>query len=212
MTRDSATAPLRVSILFSGRGSNMLALLDHMMPRNEDYAIASLICNRPNAGGIAAAHERGLTVSLIDHTHYDTKATFEAAMHAQLARDGTELICLAGFMRILSADFVGQWDQRIINIHPSLLPLYKGLDTHRRALEDGASKHGCSVHYVVPEMDAGPVILQSEVPVSTDDTEDSLAARVLAVEHPTYCAALDRVAADIRSNRSAKNKAGQSRP
>lgn len=204
MTRDSVNAPLRVSILFSGRGSNMLALLDHMMPRNEDYAIASLVCNRPNAGGIEAAHERGLTVSLIDHSDYDTKAAFEAAMHAQLTADGTELICLAGFMRILSADFVGQWGQRIINIHPSLLPLYKGLDTHRRALEDGARKHGCSVHYVVPEMDAGPVILQSEVPVRTDDTEDSLAARVLAVEHPTYCAALDRVAANLRRNRSAK--------
>ncbi len=201
MTRNSAVAPLRVSILFSGRGSNMLALLDHMMPRGEDFAIASLICNRPNARGIEAAQERGLAVSLIDHSLYETKAAFEMAMHDQLVADKTELICLAGFMRILSADFVGQWDRRIINIHPSLLPLYKGLDTHRRALEDGASKHGCSVHYVVPEMDAGPVIAQSEVPVQADDTEDSLAARVLAVEHPTYCAALDRVAADLRRDR-----------
>ncbi len=203
MTRDGTQAPLRVSILFSGRGSNMLALLDHMIARPENYAVASLICNRPNAGGMQAAQERGLTTKLIDHSGYETKAAFEAAMHDHLTAAGTDLICLAGFMRILSAEFVAQWDHRIINIHPSLLPLYKGLDTHRRALEDGASKHGCSVHYVVPEMDAGPVILQTEVPVFADDSEDDLAARVLAVEHPTYCAALDRARDDFWGNQKA---------
>ena len=204
MTGDGAIAPLRVSILFSGRGSNMLALLDHMIKRPEKYSVANLICNRPNAGGIAAAEERGLAVSVIDHTGFASKQEFEADIHRRLIAGDTELVCLAGFMRILSAEFVQKWDHRIINIHPSLLPLYKGLDTHRRALEDGAEKHGCSVHYVVPEMDAGPVILQSEVPVLANDTEDSLSQRVLAVEHPTYCAALDQVAATLRGGNQAK--------
>ena len=181
----------RVGILISGRGSNMAALLD--AARDPDYPaeVVQVISNRPHAPGIALAAEAGMIATAIDHRPFGKdRAAHEAAMHASLRRAGVEIVCLAGYMRLLTPFLVAAWHGRMLNIHPSLLPAFPGLHTHRRALEAGVKLHGCTVHLVTDTMDTGLILAQAAVPVLPDDTEDSLAARVLVQEHCIYPAAL----------------------
>jgi phosphoribosylglycinamide formyltransferase-1 len=185
---------MRLAVLISGRGSNMQALIEACAAPDYPAEIAAVIANRPEAAGLARAREAGIPAAVVDHTAFTGKAAFEAALQAEIAASGANMICLAGFMRLLSAEFVEKWPDRILNIHPSLLPAYKGLDTHARALADGAAETGCTVHIVRPEMDAGPVILQRRVPVLPGDTAESLAARVLAQEHIAYPEAVRLIA------------------
>jgi phosphoribosylglycinamide formyltransferase-1 len=185
----------RVAILISGRGSNMVALIEAAKDPNYPAEIALVVSNNPNALGLNRAREAGITTAAIDHRPFaKDRAGFEAALQSVLDAHGIELICLAGFMRLLTPEFVSAWLGRMINIHPALLPAFKGLDTHARALAAGAKTHGATVHFVVPEMDSGPIIAQASVPVLADDTPETLAARVIAVEHKIYPAALRAVA------------------
>ena len=185
----------RVAILISGRGSNMAALIEAAKDKNFPVEIVLVLSNRPDAAGLNFASAAGIATVVIDHKTYGKdRAAFDGAMQATLEQYRIELICLAGFMRLLTDGFVNRWQGRMINIHPALLPAFKGLDTHQRALEAGAKVHGATVHFVVPEMDAGPIIMQGAVTVRTDDTEQALAARVLAVEHHIYPQALRLVA------------------
>jgi len=177
---------MRGAILISGRGSNMTALLEAAKAPDYPVDFRLVISNVPDALGLATAGRFGVEAETIDHTGFDDRAAFESALNARLEAADIELVCLAGFMRILSADFVGRWPDRLVNIHPSLLPAYKGLHTHERALAAGETTHGCTVHLVRPAMDAGPILLQASVPVLADDTPDSLAARVLVREHEIY--------------------------
>jgi len=185
----------RVAILISGRGSNMAALIEAAKDKNYPAEIVLVVSNRPDAGGLAIAREAGIATEVLDYTKYGKdRAAFERALQALLQQHRIEIVCLAGFMRLLTSWFVGHWPQRMLNIHPSLLPAFKGLDTHRRALQTGVKIHGATVHFVVPEMDSGPIIAQGAVTVRDDDTEASLAARVLTVEHRIYPLALKLVA------------------
>ena len=188
---------LRTAILISGRGSNMTALIDAARAPEFPAEIALVLSNRSEAGGLAVARARGIPTAAIDPKIHSGRDDFEASIEAMLDIHRIELVCLAGYMRILGAPFVNRWRGRMINIHPSLLPAYKGLHTHERALADGASEHGCTVHYVEPELDAGPVILQARVPVLPGDDPETLAARVLAREHEIYPRALAQVARDL---------------
>jgi phosphoribosylglycinamide formyltransferase 1 len=184
----------RTAVLISGRGSNLQALL--AAARAPDYPadIALVISNRPDAAGLDLAREAGIEAVSIDHTAFATRADFDAELDRTLRRQEIELVACAGFMRILTGHFLDAWAGRVINIHPALLPLYKGLDTHARALAEGVRIHGCTVHYVVPEIDAGPIIAQAAVPVLSGDTAETLAARVLEAEHRLYPMALALVA------------------
>lgn len=185
----------RVAILISGRGSNMAALIDAAEDKNYPAEIALVVSNRPDAGGLATAQAAGIATKVVDHKNFGKdRAAFEHALQAVLEKHNIEFVCLAGFMRILGADFVRLWQGRMLNIHPALLPAFKGLDTHARALTAGAKLHGATVHFVVPEMDSGPIIAQGAVAVGADDTEETLAARVLVVEHRIYPLALKLVA------------------
>jgi phosphoribosylglycinamide formyltransferase-1 len=187
----------RVAVLISGRGSNMAALIEAAKDKTYPADIALVLSNRPNAGGLVTARDNGIATEVIDHAPFGKdRAAFDAAMQAVLEKHRIDLVCLAGFMRLLSPGFVGLWQNRMLNIHPALLPAFKGLDTHRRALQAGAAVHGATVHFVVPEMDAGPTIMQGAVAVHATDSEDVLAARALAVEHRIYPAALRLVAED----------------
>lgn len=185
----------RVAVLISGRGSNMAALIEAAKDKNYPAEIVLVISNVPDAGGLATAKAAGIATAVIDHKAYGKdRAAFEAALQTTLTKHAIELICLAGFMRLLTPWFVGQWQERMLNIHPALLPSFKGLDTHKRALETGVKLHGATVHFVVPEMDSGPIIAQGAVAVHDDDTEATLAARVIKVEHRIYPLALRLVA------------------
>lgn len=186
--------PLRTAILISGRGSNMMSLVEAAATPGYPAEVVAVIANRPDAAGIAWAAARGLATRVVDHKAFDAREPFEAALDAALGEVRAELVCLAGFMRVLTAGFVARWQGRMINIHPSLLPLFKGLHTHERALREGMRIAGCTVHFVVPEMDAGPIIAQAAVPVADGDTPETLAARVLAAEHRLYPHALCLVA------------------
>lgn len=190
----SADPRRRVAVLISGRGSNMVSLIE--AARRADYPaeIALVVSNRPDAGGLAHAAGAGVPTVAIDHKSFPDRAAFEDALDGVLRRHGVELIALAGFMRVFTAGFVERWTSRMLNIHPSLLPLFKGLHTHRQALEAGVLVHGCTVHFVVPELDSGPIVAQAAVPVRLGDTEDSLAARILKQEHVIYPRALALVA------------------
>jgi phosphoribosylglycinamide formyltransferase-1 len=192
----SAAAPLRrrTAVLISGRGSNMTALVEAARAPDFPAEIVLVLANRPDAGGLAWAHEAGIPTACVDHTVFPERMRFEQAIDAELQAAEAELVCLAGFMRVLTPWFIERWDGRLINIHPSLLPLYRGLHTHERALKDGVRLHGCSVHFVVPELDAGPIVAQAAVAVDPADTPDSLAARVLVAEHRLYPASLALVA------------------
>jgi len=181
----------RVAILISGRGSNMSALIAAAKPDDYPAEIALVISNRPDAAGLARAQAEGILTAVVDHTIYGKdREAFERALQAVLEAHRIELICLAGFMRLLSPWLVERWHGRMLNIHPALLPAFKGLDTHRRALAAGATMHGATVHLVVPDVDSGPILLQEAVPIVTGDTEETLAARVLEVEHRIYPQAL----------------------
>jgi phosphoribosylglycinamide formyltransferase-1 len=171
----------KVGILLSGRGSNMMALVEHA----RSYDVALVASDKPDAAGIAWARDRGLA-TFTQSPKGIPKADYEAAIDAALRAAGVEVIALAGYMRLLSDDFVARWRGRIINIHPSLLPKYKGLDTHARAIAAGDAVAGCSVHVVTEELDGGEVLGQAEVPILPGDTADTLAARVLAAEHGLY--------------------------
>jgi phosphoribosylglycinamide formyltransferase-1 len=180
----------RAAVLISGRGSNMAALIEAAKQAGYPAEIALVVANRPDASGLKVAEAAGVATGVVDHTRYPDREDFEHALHANLDVHGVDIVCLAGFMRLLTPWFVRTWEGRLINIHPALLPAFKGLDTHRRALAAGVKIHGASVHFVVPEVDSGPIIAQAAVPVRDDDTEESLAARVLAAEHRIYPLAL----------------------
>ncbi len=184
----------RVAVLISGRGSNMAALIEAAKDKSYPAEIVLVVSNRPDAGGLLVARAAGIATEAVDHTGFGKdRAGFEHAVQATLERHRIDLVCLAGFMRLLTADFVKKWQWRILNIHPALLPAFKGLDTHKRALESGAKRHGATVHFVVPEMDSGPIIAQGAVAVHSGDSEEALAARVLKTEHRIYPLALKLV-------------------
>lgn len=172
----------KIVILISGRGSNMQAILEARLP----LSVAAVISNDATASGLITAQKHGVATRVVDHRAHADRAAFDTALAAAIDEYAPDLLVLAGFMRILTADFVEHYRNRILNIHPSLLPSFTGLHTHRRALEAGVKVHGCSVHFVTPELDHGPIVAQAAVPVLDDDSEDTLAARVLAQEHRLY--------------------------
>lgn len=185
---------LKTAVLISGRGSNLQALIDACRTPNFPAEIVLVLSNVPDAFGLERARKADIPTAVIRHRDYPTREAFDAAMEARLKDAGVEFVCLAGFMRLLSADFVRRWEGRIANIHPSLLPAFKGLNVHEQVLAAGARVSGCTVHFVTPELDSGPIILQAEVPVLPGDTAESLAARVLEQEHRIYPEALKRIA------------------
>ncbi|MBI4195200.1 MAG: phosphoribosylglycinamide formyltransferase [Betaproteobacteria bacterium] len=172
----------RIVILISGRGSNMDALLNAGLPAR----FVAVISNNPDARGLATARDHGVATAVVDHRAFGDRGAFDAALAAEIDRHEPDLVVLAGFMRVLTDAFVGRYHGRLLNIHPSLLPAFPGLDTHRRALETGARIHGCTVHFVTPALDHGPIVIQAAVPVLPGDTEEKLAARVLREEHRIY--------------------------
>ena len=182
--------PKRTAILISGRGSNMSSLIAAAMAPDYPARIELVLSNRPDAGGLERARAADIETAVVDHKAFETREDFDAAMQAVLDEHNIELVCLAGFMRILTDGFIAHWSDRMINIHPSLLPSFKGLNTHKRVLDAGVRIAGCTVHVVRPEMDTGPIIAQAAVPVLPDDTEDALGARVLEAEHILYPRAL----------------------
>jgi phosphoribosylglycinamide formyltransferase 1 len=185
---------LPVGVLISGRGSNLQALIDACAEPGFPARIVLVISNKANAYGLTRAEKAGIPTAVIDHKSYPDRVSFDRAVDAALRAAGVELVCLAGFMRILSAAFVDGWHDRLINIHPSLLPAFKGLDTHQRAIDAGVRITGCTVHFVRPAMDDGPIIVQAAVPVLPGDDADALAARILESEHVVYPLALRLVA------------------
>jgi phosphoribosylglycinamide formyltransferase-1 len=195
MTRRRVMTRKRVAILISGRGSNMAALIEAATAPDYPAEIALVVSNRPEAGGLALAREAGVTTAVLDHKPFGKdRVAFDAALQTILDRHRIELICLGGFMRLFTAEFTRAWYGRMLNIHPSLLPAFPGLDPHGQALRAGAKTSGATVHFVIPETDAGPIVMQESVPVYPDDTPDTLAARVLEVEHRIYPRALRELA------------------
>jgi phosphoribosylglycinamide formyltransferase-1 len=189
----------RVAILISGGGSNMVALAQSMVGDHPARPVV-VVSNDPEAGGLARAAAMGIDVAVVDHRPFGRdRAAFEAALNAVLVEHSPDIICLAGFMRILTPGFVGGWEGRMLNIHPSLLPKYPGLHTHARAIAAGDDEAGCTVHEVTAELDAGPILGQARVPVLPGDTEEALAARVLVQEHRLYPAVLRRFAVGDRT-------------
>jgi phosphoribosylglycinamide formyltransferase 1 len=185
---------LRTAVLISGRGSNMESLIAAARAPDFPAEVALVLSNRPDAPGLARAKALGVAVAAIDHKIYAGREEFERAMQLLLEIHRIDIICLAGFMRLLTPWFIGVWSGRILNVHPALLPAYRGLHTHERALADGVKIHGCTVHFVVPQMDEGPIIAQAATAVLDGDTAESLAARVLGLEHEIYPMALRLVA------------------
>jgi phosphoribosylglycinamide formyltransferase-1 len=184
----------RVAILISGRGSNMVALVEAARAPDYPAEIVVVISNRPDAPGLECARAAGVKTQAIDHKGFATREAFDAAVEARLLEEGIEIVCHAGFMRIQSDAFATRWLGRQLNIHPSLLPAFKGLHPQQQALDAGVRIAGCTVHYVTPELDAGPIIAQAAVPVLSGDTAETLAARILTAEHGLYPLALQLVA------------------
>ncbi len=184
----------RVAILISGRGTNMTALIEAAKDPAFPAEIALVLSNRADAAGLFHARENGNETAVVNHREHASRESFDLALDARLKATGIDLVCLAGFMRLLTNDFVEAWRDRMINIHPSLLPLFPGLDTHAKALGAGMKLHGCTVHFVRSAVDSGPIIAQAVVPVLAGDTPDTLAARVLTAEHRIYPLALGLVA------------------
>jgi len=181
----------RVAILISGRGSNMAALIEAAKAASFPAEIALVVSSVPVAPGLELARAAGIPTVVVDHKRFGKdREAFERAVQVELERHSVDIVCLAGFMRLLTPWLLQLWQGRMLNIHPALLPAFKGLDTHARALAAGAKRHGATVHFVVPEMDSGPILAQAAVPVRADDSEERLAARVLAVEHQIYTHAL----------------------
>ena len=187
-------ARLKTAVLISGRGSNLQALIEACATPGFPAGIALVISNKAGAAGLGYAAQAGIPAKIVPHRDFKTREEFEVALDKILRAAGAELVCLAGFMRVLTSGFVEAWRGKLINIHPSLLPDFPGLDTHRRALEAHKSRAGCSVHFVSPEIDAGPLIVQAAVPVLPGDDEPALASRVLAAEHRAYPLALKLIA------------------
>ena len=188
-------AKKRVGVLISGRGSNMAALIEAAKDKNYPAAIALVLSNRPDAGGLKTAQAEGIATGVVDHSKFGKdREAFERALQAELEKHKIEIVCLAGFMRLLTPWLVSRWPERMLNIHPALLPAFKGLDTHARALEAGVKTHGATVHFVTPELDSGPILAQGAVAVQNGDTTDTLAARVIKIEHKIYPLALKLVA------------------
>jgi phosphoribosylglycinamide formyltransferase 1 len=185
---------LKLGVLISGRGSNLQALIDATADPSFPAEIALVISNRADAAGLARAEAAGIATKIIPHKNFASREAFDSALTEALRGAGVGLVCLAGFMRLLTAGFAEDWHDRLINIHPSLLPSFKGLNSHAQALEAGVRFSGCTVHYVRPEMDAGPIILQAAVPVHDGDDEDALAARILTAEHRSYPLAVKLIA------------------
>jgi phosphoribosylglycinamide formyltransferase-1 len=185
----------RVAVLISGRGSNMASLIEAAKDPSYPAEIALVLSNRGDAAGLARAQSEGIATAVVDHTPFGKdRDAFERAVQAVLDAHRIDIVCLAGFMRLLTPWLVQRWEGRMLNIHPALLPAFKGLNTHERALAAGVERHGATVHFVSPEMDEGPIILQQDVPVRLDDTAETLAARVLEIEHRIYPQALRLVA------------------
>ena len=205
MRRGGAGGPLRwravvtrVAILISGGGSNMVALVESMTGAHPARPCL-VLSNVPGAGGVERARDLGIPAEVIDHRAFGTREAFEAELQGALDAAGADILCLAGFMRILTSGFVGRWSGRILNIHPSLLPDYPGLDTHARALAAGDAEAGCTVHEVTEKLDDGPILGQGRVPIVPGDTAETLAARVLRMEHRLYPAVLGRFAVGDRT-------------
>jgi phosphoribosylglycinamide formyltransferase-1 len=188
------TERLRVGVLISGRGSNLQSLIDASASRDYPATIACVIANIAGVEGLKRAERAGIATHVVSHAAHDSREAFDGALDQILCSSGAGFVCLAGFMRVLSNTFVDKWRGRLVNIHPSLLPAYKGLHVHRRVIESGARISGCTVHFVVPELDSGPIIAQAAVPVLPGDTADALASRTLAAEHKLYPLALRLVA------------------
>jgi len=180
------TGRTRVGVLISGRGSNLQALIDATKSRDYPIAIACVVSNVAGAEGLRRAERAGVVTHVVPHTAYGSREAFDDAMDQILCSRDVAFVCLAGFMRVLSVSFVQKWRGRLINIHPSLLPGFKGLNVHRRIIDSGVRISGCSVHFVVPELDSGPIIAQAAVPVWPGDTPEALASRTLAAEHKLY--------------------------
>jgi phosphoribosylglycinamide formyltransferase-1 len=181
----------RVAVLISGRGSNMASLVEAAKDKSYPAEIVLVVSNRPDAAGVSYARNAGIATTIINHTDYGkNREAFERALQAVLEGSGIEIVCLAGFMRILTPWFIARWEGRLLNIHPALLPAFKGLHTHEKAIATGAKTHGATVHFVTADMDSGPIVCQAAVPVLAGDTAETLATRVLAVEHKIYPLAL----------------------
>lgn len=187
-------AKLKLAVLISGSGTNLQALIDACAQPDFGAEVALVISNKPEAYGLQRARDAGVPAQVVRHGDFADRESFEAALSEAIEATGAELICLAGFMRVLTARFVERWRDRLINIHPSLLPAFKGLDTHARALAAGVRITGCTVHFVRADVDAGPIIVQAAVPVQADDTPETLAARVLEAEHRIYPLAVRLIA------------------
>jgi len=187
-------AHLKVAILISGRGSNMAALIEAVQMADFPAEVVLVMSNRSHAVGLEVARAANIPTQVIRHGDFDSREAFDAAMTEVLAAAGVRLICLAGFMRLLSTEFCQRWHDSVINIHPSLLPAFKGMHVHERMLEAGVRIAGCTVHYVRPAMDEGPILVQAAVPVAADDTADSLSARILEQEHRIYPLAVRLIA------------------
>lgn len=195
---------LKLAILISGRGSNFKSLIDACAAPDFPAEIVLVISNKPDAMGLKFAKEAKIPELILNHKNYSSREEFDQAMSAEIEKSGAGLVCLAGFMRLLSPWFVEKWRDRLINIHPSLLPSFKGIDVHKRVLESGVKITGCTVHYVRPEMDSGPIIVQAAVPVFSEDSEADIAARILAEEHKCYPLAVKLIAegrAEIRDEK-----------
>ena len=187
-------AGLKIAVMISGRGSNLQALIEACATPGHPAAIALVISNNPEAEGLGRAAAAGIPTRVIDHRDFEGRQDFEAALDPALVEAGVELVCLAGFMRLLTEGFVNRWRDRVINIHPSLLPAFKGINIHERVIATGARFSGCTAHFVRPTMDDGPIIVQSVVPVLPDDTAETLSARVVATEHRCYPLAVRLIA------------------
>ena len=187
-------ARLKLGVLISGRGSNLQALIAACAETTYPAEIVLVLANKPDAMGLEHAREAGIATAVVEHGDFPDRESFDKAVHAQLKDADVEWVCLAGFMRLLSSWFVETWNDRIINIHPSLLPAFKGIDAHAQAIAAGVKLSGCTVPIVRTEMDAGPILVQAAVPLLPDDTEDSLAARILTVEHQCYPLAVRLIA------------------
>lgn len=185
---------MKIAILISGRGSNMERLIDATAAPDYPAEVVKVISNRPDASGLETAAKAGITTQVIDHKSFESRAAFDAALEQALNDADVDLVCHAGFMRILTDEFAARWEGRMVNIHPSLLPSFKGIRVQQQAIDAGATISGCTVHYIIPALDSGPIISQAAVPVLADDTADTLSARILEAEHVLYPAAVRMIA------------------